>query len=448
MRLNKIFIFLVLHLLSVYSCAAILGTSYYQTFEQADAACQSGASGDWYCFSSGTALLRERYNNDTGEYDSYIYYWTGDCPALTTFNSQTGCAPASNSSQCAGFASNTSGTAWIGTPTNGSCNALPSATQCLSSGYNCYTTAPLNASSQCGTVNGNTVCVTSSSSASTGNAAGFPNGTTPQSQIISGQPTTSTTTTTNTTNNTTTTSTTTSTPSTTTTTGPWNEMISEQKEFEYTEGSYGEPVICETGQYAASLNDCDTNVQCPSHQFVLGGICFDLPEVVTVTEGTSTTTTTETIDNGTGQVIDSTTTVGETSQPASASGTTKVEAVLEFAGPCDPSQVDYYDCLEVAVSPLPEHTISSVNSFSDANTAFYDGMQQTQLITAFNNVAGLVDTSNGACPNFSIDLGSTMIGETISTTVHCDVWELVTPAITSVMLIVFIIIGFRIVASA
>ncbi len=235
-------------------------------------------------------------------------------------------------------------------------------------------------------------------------------------------------------------------------------MVEEEEEdffstfdgFEYEEGSYGVPVDCGNGVVAASLIDCDTATRCLSHQMVLGHICVDRPEIKTTEYEQRTTESTVTIDNATGEIIDqvdtsSSTTGGDTGRSSSA---VNIEAVLEFEGPCDPSQKDYYDCIEVTLTNLPEHTSASVSTFGEANTRFYDSLSSSAVAQSFSAVSGIVSLDNAICPLLSVDLSSTLINQTISTTIHCELMETVSTPISAVMFVVYVWFGFRIFASA
>ena len=97
-------------------------------------------------------------------------------------------------------------------------------------------------------------------------------------------------------------------------------------------------------------------------------------------------------------------------------------------------------------------TLESQLTLSDPDVGtsyanFYNDFQATPLGLAFNNISGLVQGA-GTCPLFSIDLTETLIGQVVSTTVHCDLTETIRPIISPVMVVFYTIIGFRIIASA
>lgn len=303
--------------------------------------------------------------------------------------------------QCISYAQSGGGSAYISSGGNTSCQqSIPQPdSQCLLSGYNCYTSTPMNSSSQCGTVNGNAVCVTSPSSTMVGNSNGLPNGgasSTTAPQLI-GTTNNSSTTTTNTTNNTTTTTTSSTSSSSTTTTGPITQDDIASGEFEFSDGSYGIPAVCENGQFAASLADCDTAVSCPSHQFVLGHVCMDLPEVTTTDITTTTDVTSTTIDDTTGNVIDNQTSTtqqsGGSSLTGTSSGSGSTTVNVEFPE-CDPSMEYCGD------------GIVDVDNYAPGDLT-YDGLLQEYVsrISAAPIIASL-DTffsydQTGTCPVWS-----------------------------------------------
>ena len=83
-----------------------------------------------------------------------------------------------------------------------------------------------------------------------------------------------------------------------------------------------------------------------------------------------------------------------------------------------------------------------------ANANFKARIDGAEVVKAFSGMANLINLSNAQCPEFSMDLRGTPINELVSTTVHCDLMETIKPIMSSVMLIIYIWIAFRIFASA
>ncbi len=94
-----------------------------------------------------------------------------------------------------------------------------------------------------------------------------------------------------------------------------------------------------------------------------------------------------------------------------------------------------------------EHTAQTVANFGEAMDNFSTALDAAPLIQGFNNIASVAN-GTGECPVFSVDLTGTIIGEVISTSLHCDTAEVIRPIVSPLMLITFAIAGFRIVASA
>jgi hypothetical protein len=116
-------------------------------------------------------------------------------------------------------------------------------------------------------------------------------------------------------------------------------------------------------------------------------------------------------------------------------------------GACDPSQPDYYQCLETPFSNLPDHSSTESTTIGEAVTQFNARIEASQVVQAFSGMAGLISLQAAQCPVFSIDLRGTPVNEQVSTTIHCDLRETIGPLISAVMIIVYVWIAFRIFAS-
>ncbi|MDO3651317.1 hypothetical protein, partial [Nocardia mangyaensis] len=116
-----------------------------------------------------------------------------------------------------------------------------------------------------------------------------------------------------------------------------------------------------------------------------------------------------------------------------------------FGGPCDPSEPDYYECLNIA-GTMPDHTEPQVSTVGESFNNFYTEVKNAPLILSFTNMKNLI-SSGGSCSSFAIDLSMTPIGS-VSTNIHCDLAEIIRPIIGPVMLIYWTICAFRIFASS
>ena len=116
-------------------------------------------------------------------------------------------------------------------------------------------------------------------------------------------------------------------------------------------------------------------------------------------------------------------------------------------GPCDPTQPNYMDCITTPSGTLPPHTEAGVGSFDEANQIFKTRLDASPIVQSFSSMPGIMSVDSSACPSFSINFPSP-INKTVSTEVHCDLMNTISPIISSVMIIVYTFAGFRIFASA
>ena len=121
--------------------------------------------------------------------------------------------------------------------------------------------------------------------------------------------------------------------------------------------------------------------------------------------------------------------------------------LLSQSGPCDPEQPDYLDCLTPQGSPLPQQPQPIAADTGEALFNYKSRIDNAPITLAFSNMSELVSADAGDCPSFSIDLPSP-INETITTTLHCDLMDIISPTISAVMLVIYTFIGFLIFASS
>ena len=117
------------------------------------------------------------------------------------------------------------------------------------------------------------------------------------------------------------------------------------------------------------------------------------------------------------------------------------------SGPCDPSQPDYYQCLDTPLGNLPVHSQSDASTFDEANANFKARLDGAPVVQAFSGMADIVNVDAGQCPEFSIDFPSP-INTTASTDIHCTLMTTIAPVLSAVMIVVYIWVAFRIFASA
>jgi hypothetical protein len=130
---------------------------------------------------------------------------------------------------------------------------------------------------------------------------------------------------------------------------------------------------------------------------------------------------------------------GDTSTgPSTSSGATN-----NCGGPGQPSCKFTLD--SDALTNFPEH--ATVRTIDEVNVEFKSRIDLAPVSSALSNMYSLFSFSSAACPVFSIDLPSP-INQTVSTTLHCDLYDTVGPVLSIVMTGVWIFVGFRIFASA
>lgn len=118
-------------------------------------------------------------------------------------------------------------------------------------------------------------------------------------------------------------------------------------------------------------------------------------------------------------------------------------------GPCNPKSPDYYTCMHTPMNNLPSHTsTSNVTTIEQANANFKLRIGNSPIFNAFSGMSNLINISNAQCPDFSFDLRGTPVNDYFSTTIHCDLMESIRPLVSSVMMVIYVFIGFRIFASA
>lgn len=86
-------------------------------------------------------------------------------------------------------------------------------------------------------------------------------------------------------------------------------------------------------------------------------------------------------------------------------------------------------------------------TFEQANQLFYSEISNSPIALSFSNVSRLISLENSTCPLFEIELAAP-ISSTVSTTLHCELYETISPILSPVMMAIWIFVGFRIFASA
>lgn len=153
------------------------------------------------------------------------------------------------------------------------------------------------------------------------------------------------------------------------------------------------------------------------------------PPSTTTNSTTSTTTTYTTIGGNT--------TINIINEPASE----------EETGPCDPTSLNYLDCL-ITPSTMPENTVISVSSADQSLANFKSRIDSAPVSTALSNIINVFGADAGACSNLEFDLTDTPINTYVSTPIICELAETSRPVLAPLMLVVFSIVGFRVFGSS
>lgn len=108
------------------------------------------------------------------------------------------------------------------------------------------------------------------------------------------------------------------------------------------------------------------------------------------------------------------------------------------------------DLLEAqgAGKAMPGHTTADAATVGEAFANFSAAVDQVPIVQAFSAVSDVFPSGGGQCPQLDIDLSSTLIGQNVSTDLHCDLFDSISSVIYGLMLVVFGIAAFRVVGSA
>jgi len=145
-------------------------------------------------------------------------------------------------------------------------------------------------------------------------------------------------------------------------------------------------------------------------------------------------------------------TTSTTTTYTNVGGATTIQVNIEptpdnSANDCDPTAANYVDCL-IGSNAMPAHTTTTPTNISQSVSNFKNRISSSQLVSSFSSVANIIPDGSGVCSDFSIDLSGTLIGQVVSTSIICQLAELVRPVIFAFMLVFYTIIAFRIVLSA
>lgn len=116
------------------------------------------------------------------------------------------------------------------------------------------------------------------------------------------------------------------------------------------------------------------------------------------------------------------------------------------AGQCDPTSKDYLSCIGPQKSNYASHTVtdSGATSVEQVNTNFRNRLNNSPVVSSFSRVKTVVSLSASQCPPFTMEL----FNRTISTTIHCSLWQIMGAVLSPIMLAIWTLIAFRIFASA
>ena len=118
---------------------------------------------------------------------------------------------------------------------------------------------------------------------------------------------------------------------------------------------------------------------------------------------------------------------------------------VEVKGTCDPEEPGYTECISPEAEEMGTHR--TARSIDEVHTEFSNKINNSAIVQSFSNVKNLIPSGSGNCPALSIELPAPF-SRNIGTNIHCNLFEDFRPFFTSIMLGFFLIIGFKIAASA
>lgn len=169
-------------------------------------------------------------------------------------------------------------------------------------------------------------------------------------------------------------------------------------------------------------------------------VTFDqTPEPITQTKfdssGTPSTTTSE--NPGKSGTTTSTSSTGADGSKTTGSTETGVggDGTGTDPNPNDPEPTD---------TPFTGPESGGQDGFSDTAGRVMDSINNAPIVQALSGLS--VANPTGSCPAFSVDTGA--IAGTISTTLHCEIWDAVKSVLPTIMIAVWSFVGIRILGSA
>ncbi|AUD60366.1 hypothetical protein AYJ58_13160 [Shewanella sp. Pdp11] len=119
------------------------------------------------------------------------------------------------------------------------------------------------------------------------------------------------------------------------------------------------------------------------------------------------------------------------------------------SGQCNPNSKDYLECLGSANTSMPPSLIpeSGAKNLGEAGIMLYNRIANAPIVQSFSSFSHLITLNNAQCPIISFDLPPP-INETVGTDIHCELFLIIEPIISAVMLVIYAWLGFRIFASS
>ena len=105
------------------------------------------------------------------------------------------------------------------------------------------------------------------------------------------------------------------------------------------------------------------------------------------------------------------------------------------------------DDSEEFTGELPGKFSTGAETFGEAASNFQHRISESPLVQSGDQLVDVFRMDNGSCPSLSVTLPRP-INATISTDIHCQIMNDIKGIISSVMLVIFTIIGFRIIMGA
>jgi hypothetical protein len=114
------------------------------------------------------------------------------------------------------------------------------------------------------------------------------------------------------------------------------------------------------------------------------------------------------------------------------------------AGDCDPTATNYLDCILGEPGEAPGHPQGDAQSFGEAASNFSEGVSATPIGQLATSLVSVIPASGGQCPTPGFEI----FGQHFDIDMHCTLYAQVAGMLSALMIVVYSIIGIRIILSS